>query len=107
MPTLLPYVVEPTDTKRTYNAGAPSVREASLRQSSDFSKLVYRAWKGGLNANGLTWQTFLSTASDNRDAWRRWLDDEGSWVQALQALVDELNARAPTARFELAPIVVG
>jgi hypothetical protein len=84
MPTLA-QVNEPIDTKRVYNECAPDVREASLRQSSDFSKLVYAEWKDELNANGVTWQAFLSAASDNRDAWRRWLDDEGTWDQALEA----------------------
>ena len=93
--TLLPHVDEPTDTKRVYTELAPDVREASLRQSSDFSKLVYRDWKDELNGNGVTWQTFLSAASDNRDAWRRWLDDEGTCAQALEALVRELNTREP------------
>jgi hypothetical protein len=108
MQTVLPGVPEPTDVKRVYNAQEPAVREGPLRQSSDFSKLVYRAWKNGLNAKGVTWQAFLSAASANRDAWRRWLDDEGTWHQALEALVDELNARHPDAQFGLgAGIVVG
>lgn len=107
MRTLLPGVPEPAETKRRYNASAPDVREASLRQSSDFSKLVYRLWKNALNANGVTWQAFLSAAADNRDAWRRWLNDEGSWRQALEALVDNLNARHPNARFELGALVFG
>ena len=105
MPTL-PQVNEPTDTKRVYNECAPDVREASLRQSSDFSKVVYAEWKDELNANGVTWQAFLSAASDNRDAWRRWLDDEGTWSQALEVLVDELNARQPGASFRFAATVV-
>jgi hypothetical protein len=101
MPTL-PQVDEPTDTKRDYNAGPRNVREASLRQSSDFSKLVYAEWKDELNANGITWQAFLAAASDNRDAWRRWLDDAGTWDQALGELVHELNTREPGAAFALA-----
>lgn len=105
MKVLLPHVVEPVDTKRVYNAQAPDVREGSLRQSSDFSKLIYQAWKNALNAKGVTWQAFLSAASANRDAWRRWLDDKGTWVQALEALVHELNERHPGARFELGLIV--
>ena len=104
MPTLT-HVDEPTDTKRVYNECAPDVREASLRQSSDFSKIVYQEWKAPLNANGVTWQAFLSAASGNRDAWRRWLDDEATWDQALEELVNELNAREPGASFALAAVV--
>ena len=107
MRTLLPGVLEPVETKRRYNASAPDVREASLRQSSDFSKLVYQAWKNALNAHGVTWQAFLSAAAANRDAWRRWLNDEGTWRQALEALVEKLNARHPDARFELGALVIG
>lgn len=107
MKTVLPHTVEPSDTKRIYNASAPEVREASLRQSSDFSGGVYQAWKPALSSKGVTWQAFLSASSDNRDAWRRWLDDEEPWSQALAGLVEKLNARNPDARFELDAIVVG
>jgi hypothetical protein len=94
MPTSLPYVAEPSATKRSYNEGHSASREASLRQSSDFSKLVYRVWKDDLRAAGVTWQTFLSAASMNRNAWRSWLDGDLTWRGALVELVEEFNQKA-------------
>ena len=88
---MLPYVDEPIDVKGEYNQLPAEVREAALRQSSDFSKLVYRRWKGQLRQAGLTWQNFLADASMNREAWRAWLDEELPWRLALEALVERLN----------------
>jgi hypothetical protein len=82
----LPRVDQPTDIKRIYNAVAPDIREASLRQTSDFSKVIYQAWKDDLNADGLTWQTFLFAASSNRDAWCGWLDDMATWAKPSKRL---------------------
>lgn len=104
--TTLGYVNEPIDTKSLYNESPPKVREASLRQSSDFSKLVYAEWKHELNAHDVTWQVFFSASSANRNAWRRWLDDECTWNDALDAIVHELNTRHPGASFALAVTVV-
>ena len=79
MPTVLPYVDEPVEARQSYNASSPPVREAALRQASDFVTPVYAIWKDDLKSAGLTWQVFQSVASKNPDAWRRWLSGELTW----------------------------
>jgi|SRR5579859_5805701 len=94
MPTVVPYVEEPSETKRALNAADPKVREATLRQASDIATGVYHAWKEQLMSAGLSWQAFQSAASANRDAWRNWLNSNISWRDALEGLVTQLNQKS-------------
>lgn len=102
MPTSLPYVAEPLDTKRSYNEGDPAAREAALRQASDIAAPVYSVWKDELRGAGVTWQTVQSAASANHNAWRSWLDDSLTWRGALEELVEGLNRVTGQASFMLA-----
>jgi hypothetical protein len=94
MPTLLPHVDEPVDARRAYNELSAPVREAALRQASDFVAPVYAIWKEDLKGAGVTWQLFQSVGSKNRDAWRGWLSGELTWDSALEELVERLNQSA-------------
>jgi hypothetical protein len=94
MPTVVPYVEEPSKIKHALNTADPRVREATLRQASDIATPVYHAWKTQLAGAGLSWQTFLATASENRNAWRNWLNSDLSWHGALAELVTQLNQKA-------------
>lgn len=94
MATVVAYVEEPSEVKRALNAADPKVREATLRQASDLATAVYHAWKEQLASAGLSWQTFQSAASANRNAWRNWLNSDISWRDALGGLVTQLNQSA-------------
>jgi hypothetical protein len=91
MTTFLPHSPEPTATKEAMNAASADVREAALRQASDFAAPVYQQWKDQLGDAGIDWQTFEAAASHNRNAWRGWLDGDLTWRQALVGLIEQLD----------------
>lgn len=97
----LPFCVEPVDQRISLNAAPAAVRSATVKHAADFAAPVYQEWKESLRSGGVTWQQFQRAASENSEAWLRWLDGSGTWRASLESFINRINAESSTMVFEL------
>lgn len=85
---MLPTPPEPVEIKARLNAAAPTIRYGIVRH--EVVPYIWEHWNDGLGPTGLQWPQFFSIASENDDAWRRWLAATITWNEFVDQLTQRL-----------------